>query len=176
MNNKTVPYLFVLLTIVLRLIPHIPNAAPIGALALLLGATLPKKTAIITTALTLLITDYFIGFHSVIVWVYGSYALIALVSKKMNSMKIGTQITYSLIASLLFYVITNFGVWMVTTMYEKNITGLIASYTNALPFLRNTLFGDLLYTVAFFALYSVITKKVISSPSHLPRRTYANSL
>lgn len=176
MNNKTVPYLFVLLTIVLRLIPHVPNAAPVGALALLLGATLPKKTAIITTTLTLLITDYFIGFHNVIVWVYGSYALIALLSKKISSMKISVQITSSLTASLLFYFITNFGVWATTTMYEKNATGLIASYTNALPFLRNTILGDTLYTLVFFALYSIIAKKVASAPSQLPRRMYANSL
>jgi hypothetical protein len=158
MNNKIAPYLFVVLAILLRLIPHVPNSVPVGALALLLGSTLPKKTAMIVTILTMLVTDYIIGFHSVILWVYGSYALITLLPKAQQKMKISHQFSYSIVASLMFYLVTNFGVWIATPMYEKTMSGLLASYWNALPFLRNTMLGDMLYTLVFFALYRVVIK------------------
>lgn len=176
MSSLRLPFLFVLVTIILRLVPHVPNAAPVGALALLLGATLPKKTAVIATMITMIATDYFVGFHDVIFWVYGSYALITLLSKKISNMHVGAQITSSLTASLLFYLITNFGVWATTTMYEKNLAGLVASYTNGLPFLRNTILGDALYTLTFFALYAIIAKNTNKAPTQLPSRMYANSL
>ena len=162
MNNKSKPLIFVAIAILLRLSPHIPNVAPIGALALLLGSTLPKKYATLAIILTMVVTDYFLGFHNLILWVYGSYALICLIPKKFKDVGVTQQIFYSFSASLVFYLITNFGVWYATGMYEKTANGLLMSYWNAIPFFGNTLVGDFIYTVAFFKLYDYLLRETFA--------------
>jgi hypothetical protein len=62
----------------------------------------------------------------------------------------------TLLASVQFYLITNFAVWAFGTMYPLSISGLFASYINALPFFRNTIFGDLSYVAGLFGLYELV--------------------
>ena len=102
----------------------------------------------------MLLSDLIIGFHSAMPYVYASFILIGLMGvylKKNRSF--GTLFTITLSSSLLFFFITNFGVWATGTMYAKNVYGLLQSYVMGLPFLRNTMLGDLFYTFAFFYGY-----------------------
>lgn len=105
----------------------------------------------------MLATDFFLGFHHLMGWVYGSYVLIAVLPKAFPSKKLSSLPVYAVSASVLFYLVTNFGVWLSSTAYSPDLQGLLLSYWNALPFLRNTMIGDMVYTVSFFGLYRVLS-------------------
>ncbi len=131
-----------------RLMVHIPNATPLTALAFAGGMFISRKAAFLLPIAVLLITDLFIGFYSwgVMLGVYGSVALIALMSwwlrKNPSILRVGSA---TIASSLLFYIITNAAVWYTTPWYAKTITGLLYSYELGLPFLRNMMLGDMFY-------------------------------
>ncbi len=139
-----------------RLLPHPPNFTPIAAIALSSAVYLDKRYAFLVPLAAMLISDYFIGFHSGMPWVYGSFLLIGLIGLWLRSNKRPLPIVgASLTSSLLFYIITNFGVWYTGTMYPKTWAGLVECYVAAIPFFQNTLFGDLAYTAALVALFEI---------------------
>lgn len=47
--------------------------------------------------------------------------------------------------SLVFYLISNFGVWLSTNMYERSFEGLVCCYIAALPFIKYQWLGDFAY-------------------------------
>src|SRR3989338_4021586 len=145
----------IVIAAVSRLIPHPPNFAPISAIALFGGAYLPKKLAFTLPLIVMVISDIFLGFHSTLLWVYGSFLLISLVGMYLkNHVSPLTVILSAVTASFIFYFVTNFGVWVTGSMYPHTLPGLIYCYFNALPFLRNTMLGDLFYTISIFAVYN----------------------
>ena len=79
-----------------------------------------------------LITDFFIGFHAVTLFTWGSVILIGICSKFFLS-NIYTRITGSLLGAFIFYIITNFGVWSMGS-YGYSLDGFILCYTLAIPF------------------------------------------
>jgi hypothetical protein len=141
----------------LRLIPHIPNISPVGALALFSGAMIPSWGGFALPLIAMVVSDLFLGFHATIPFVYGSFILIAgigyLLRKKMSPVKIAVG---SLSGSILFFLITNFGVWLTSPLYEKTTNGLLKCFFMGLPFFRNTVIGDAFYTVLFFVGYRVL--------------------
>lgn len=152
-----IPTSIIAFAILLRLLPHPPNIAPIAAMALFGGFYLNKKYALIVPLIALLISDLFLGFYSVMPFVYGSFLLTGLIGlwlKKQNKGKY--LIAGVLLSSITFFLITNFGVWLMGGMYVKNLSGLIECYTLAIPFYRNTVVGDLLYTGIFFGSYELV--------------------
>lgn len=144
-----------------RLIPHPPNFAPIAAMALFGGAYFSKKSlAFAVPLLAMIVTDAVIGFHSLMWIVYLSFALIVLIGMLMlKNVNIKNIVLASVTASISFFIITNFGVWAFGTMYPKNITGLIECYIAAIPFIQNTLLGDLFYSGIMFGAYELIKAK-----------------
>ncbi len=158
MNLKLAAFLIIFIGILGRLIPHAPNMAPIAALALFGGAYLPKKFAFFPL-IALFISDYFIGFYGTsMIYVYLSFGLVGLIGiwlKEHKSMK--NIFGATLITSTIFYLITNFGVWVdPQSSYSKDFIGLMQSYYYAIPFFRNTILGDLSYTALFFGSYEFI--------------------
>lgn len=159
--NFISPFSVIVAAVLLRLVPHEPNVAPIGAMALFGGAYLSKKYALPFPIFTMFVSDIFLGFHNTIVWVYGSFILIGLIGMLLrNRVNPGNVILVSLASSVLFYLITNFGVWFSGSMYPKTLSGLLQSYTLALPFFRNTLLGDLFYNGVFFGGYALIRSRL----------------
>ncbi len=142
-----------------RLIPHPPNFTPILAAAIVAPYIINNKWVSIAVPLTaMLIADLFIGFHPYILWVYGAIALSTLFSfalKKFGRMYIQLGIM-AVFSSLIFFVITNFAVWLVWDSYPKTFDGLILCYLAGLPFLRNTLMSTILYTGFFVLLIDVL--------------------
>ena len=138
-----------------RLIPHPPNFTPVTALALFGAVYLDKKHAIIIPIAAMLISDYFIGFYSGMVWVYGSFIAIGFLGlwlRRHPGMIRTAGVT--LAGSILFFLVTNFGVWISSQVsYPHSIDGLVACYVAAVPFFRNTLLGDSCYVAALFGLY-----------------------
>ena len=142
-----------------RLIPHPPNFTPILAAAIVAPYIINNKWVSIAVPLTaMLIADLFIGFHPYILWVYGAIALSTLFSfalKKFGRMYI--QLGFmAVLSSLIFFVVTNFAVWLVWDFYPKTFDGLILCYAAGLPFLRNTLMSTILYTGFFVLLIDVL--------------------
>ena len=164
-------FAIILSAVFMRLIPHIPNVSPMAGLALFSGAIVPHWIGFLIPLFAMVISDFFLGFHSVVPFVYGSFLLIAilgfLIRKNLSPLKIGLG---SLTGSFVFFVITNFGVWATTSMYEKSVNGLLRCYYMGLPFFRNTLLGDLFYTAVFFLGFRIVRLLIVLMlPPHLWR-------
>jgi hypothetical protein len=144
---------------IFRLIPHPVNFAPITALALFGGAYLDKKYALVIPLIAMFISDIFLGFHSDMLFVYSSFLLIGLLGMRLKSHRNFKNIVMTTIfSSIFFFIITNFGVWLMTDLYPKNTRGLytrglLESFILAIPFFKNTIMGDLLFTGVFFAAF-----------------------
>ena len=153
-----IPALLVTLATVMRLLPHPANFTPMSSVALFGGANLKKRYAVIMPIAALVLSDIFIGFDSLEsrLTVYGSFILIGLIGfairKKQN---VGTVVGASIAGSILFYLITNFVFFYPATMYTHDLAGMMQSYYNALPFLRNMLLGDLFYTGILFGAHAL---------------------
>ena len=127
-----------------RFIPHPPNFTSLLALSFYIPAIFGIRF-IPALILSFIITDMFIGFHSVTLFTWGSVVLIGLLSNFFYS-NTKSRIFGSLFGALIFFVITNFGVWSLGS-YGYTIHGLIACYTLALPFFGNTLISTLIFSV-----------------------------
>lgn len=171
MNFRILAFILILLGILSRIIPHAPNIAAISALMIFGGTYLPKRFLWVPF-LALLISDFVIGFYGTdMFWVYGSYGLIALLGYWLKTHKKPINVIFTAIASsVLFFLITNLGVWAPpNNWYPHTLSGLIQSYTLALPFFRNSLIGDLGYTILLFAGYEIIQ---YFSKKYLPQKLY----
>lgn len=145
-------YGLTLLTIIIRLLPHAPNFAPLGALALLAGASGDKRKIALPLA-AVFATDLVLGFYSGFVWVYLSYGLLffsGYYSRKAAGLR--QSLALPLTGSVLFFLVSNFGVWASGSLYPATGAGLSQCYAAALPFFRNTLISDLVYFNSFAAL------------------------
>jgi len=166
MVNFITAVLLILFAAFSRLIPHPMNFAPIAAIALFSSVYLNKKSAFIIPVAAMIISDAILGFYSGIEWVYGSFVLIALIGlwlkKRVEGAGAGKKTAYvagtAIVSSILFFALTNFGVWLSGMMYEMSFKGLVQCYTMAIPFFRNTLAGDLVFTGAMFVIYETIIK------------------
>lgn len=152
LNKKHISYgvaaALIILGISARLFPHPANFAPITAIALFAGVYLPKKWAVLAPLTALVISDAIIGFYHPVMMaaVYGSFVVacyLGILARKQKS--VATIATATLIGSIIFFLVTNAAVWGFGTMYAKNLSGLMESYTMALPFFRNSLASDLFY-------------------------------
>ncbi len=155
-------YFFILAGVLLRLLPHLPNFAPISAMALFGGVYLSKKYALMVPIVALFLSDIFIGFYNPVIMfsVYGSFLLIGLIGLLLKHHKTPINVIgASLFASIIFFLITNFAVWAVPhSIYPHTIQGLLSCFVMALPFFRNTILGDLFYVGVMFSLMEVVLK------------------
>jgi len=162
MNKKT-SFIFAVMLILLaafsRLLPHPMNFAPITAIALFGGVYFNGKFSPILPMAALLISDLFLGFYEGIAWVYGSFLLIVALGLLIRRYKTVPVVFGAAVAgSLLFFLITNFGVWQAGLFYTKDFTGLVECYTAAIPFYRNSVMGDLFYVTVMFGVYELAMK------------------
>lgn len=157
---EIVPYLAIIsLAVFTRLVPHPPNFAPIGGLALFSGSHFKNKFALLIPLSAMLISDIFLGFHNTMLYVYFSFLLIVFIGRMIKNINGKALIMASLTSSFLFFIITNFGVWIAPqSMYPKSINGLIQCYYMGLPFFRNTLISDLIYSFSFFYGFRFLNK------------------
>jgi len=166
MTANTTRLLAILTAIVgaaaLRLVPHPPNFAPIAAMALFSGAQLGRRPIAFAAPLgAMLLSDAVIGFHSGMVFVYASVALIVLLGSfalsRISVLRLGGAAVAS---SVLFFIVTNFGTWLMSGMYPLTSSGLAACYVAAVPFFQNTVAGDLFYTGLLFGGFALLERAV----------------
>ena len=141
---------------------HLWNFTPIAAMALFGGAHFKdKKLAFIVPIIAMLITDAIIGFHPGMYDVYGTLILIVFIGFTLrNKVKPGPVIAASLLSSVIFFVITNFFVWLGSSYYSHDFTGLVACFAAGIPFFGNTIAGDLFYCGALFGGFELLRRNV----------------
>jgi hypothetical protein len=146
----------------LRLVPHPPNFSPIAAMALFSGAYLPKRAlAFVAPFAALLLSDVVLGFYAGMNFVYFSFALTVLIGWAIASRKTPLMIGSAAVASsVLFFVLTNFGMWLFSGFYPLSGGGLAACFVAAIPFFQNTLAGDLLFTALLFGGFALFERMV----------------
>jgi len=151
--------LLIIIGVLSRLAPHPANVTAVGALAVFSGSRYSTTKALIITVGTMLISDVVLGFHAVMWATYGSFALsVLLASHFLRKQSIVRIASVTFVSSIIFYLVTNFGVWLVPgSMYPKTFAGLMESYIMALPFFRNSLVGDFFYIAIFFGGYELVT-------------------
>ncbi len=135
--------ILVLLGILSRIIPHPANFTLVGGMALYLGKS--RQSLLIPLA-SMFLADMILGFDSLVmrIIVYGSMGLMYLAGKLIKNLWLA-----SLMGSWLFFMVTNIGVWLTVSMYEKTLWGLTQSLFMGLPFWRNALIADVLFAQAF---------------------------
>ena len=156
----------VLVAALSRLLPHPPNFTPIGALALVGGAYVAdRRWSLLLPAAALLLSDAIIGFHSLMPFVYGSFLVIALLGQWVRTHRtVAAFAGATLAGSVLFFIVTNFGVWALDggLVYPKSFAGLVECYTLAIPFFRNSLMGDVLYTAVLAGIFETAERTIPS--------------
>jgi len=158
-------YFLALLTILLRLLPHAPNFAPMGALALLAGMTGDQRKVWLPLA-AVFATDLILGFYPGFAWVYLSYGILFFTGYfARKSAGIKKSFALPLAGSLFFYAVSNFGVWASSSIYPPTLSGLAQCYVAALPFFRYTAASDLLYFNGFVVLVSLLGTLVHPKPA-----------
>jgi hypothetical protein len=147
----------ILVAAVLRLVPHPPNFTPIGAMALFSGAYLGRRALAFVAPLgALLLSDLVLGFYHGQATVYFSVALIVMIGMVALTRRSVIRIGAAAIASsVLFFLITNLGMWLFSGFYPRTWSGLEACYVAAIPFFQNTIAGDLFYATLLFGGFRV---------------------
>ena len=165
-------FVFLLIGISLRFFPHPPNFSPITAIALFGAVYFSRKIAFVLPIIVLIISDFFIGYYqfSLMVSVYFSFFLVVMLGFWLRKNKKWDNIIgCTVFGSLLFFIITNFGVWLFTPWYAKTLVGFIECYAMAIPFFKNTLLGDLIFVPMFFGAYE-LTLALVKNKLHKAQR------
>jgi hypothetical protein len=163
----------IVLAALVRLVPHPPNFAPVGGVAIFGGARLRGWQAYCVPIFVMLLTDpirsRLEGAYSAYSWatliIYGCFLINVLLGRvflrhSSNPLRIASV---AVAGSIQFYVITNLFVWWrAIPTYPHTFSGLIECYTAALPFFGRTLAGDLFYTGVLFTAYALLSRRMLS--------------
>lgn len=159
----------ILMAVVLRFAPHPANFAPVTAIALFGGAVLPRRLALWVPLAAMVVSDIVIGFYDIMPVIWACYFLMALASSawlRKPSLVKGAALTLG--ASIGFFLVTNFAVWAASGMYDHTLAGFIQCYIMALPFFRNTLLSDAVYTGALFGMFAA-ARRAATKAAYLMR-------
>jgi hypothetical protein len=149
--------LLVIIGIFCRLIPHFPNFSPLVAVSLFSGVYFRKKFGWLLPLSIYVLSDIIIGLHDIVLFTWSSIVIIYFLGRLIKRSIIST-LTYTLLSSILFFLITNFGVWFVG-WYPHTWEGLIKCYILALPFFRTSLFANLFFVGVLFGIYECFLSK-----------------
>lgn len=175
----------ILLAAFSRMIPHLPNFSPLGAIGLFGAAYFSKKwQALIVPVAAIWLSDLFLNnilyarynpgftwFSPGFYWLYATYLLITVFGLVLlRKVTVPRVITGALGSSLIFFLVTNFFHWLFfrpgnsiffpgSPVYALNMSGLLSCYRDALPFLKSTLLGDLAYSGLLFGTFALLQSK-----------------
>ena len=152
-----------------RVIPHMPNFSPLGAIGIFGAAHFSKKwQALVIPLAATWLSDLFINnviyakyypsftwFAEGFYWQYGAYVLIVIAAFFiMKTVNAKTVLTGALASTVIFFLVSNFGCWPASA-YPQNFTGLMQCYAAGLPFVKNALMGDLFYSAVLFGGFAL---------------------
>ncbi len=149
---------FLVFGILSRLVPHPWNVTPVMAIALFGGATLPKGWSLWLPLAIVGVSDALIGWHATVPFTWGAVLLISLLGWWLRPRpSAGRVLAGTLAGSVLFFLVSNFGVWLVGGLYPRTAAGFWSCYVAALPFFRSSVVGDLVCSAALFGGYAAAT-------------------
>ncbi len=180
MKNKTLILSLISLAVLSRLFPHPPNFTPLVAVGMFGMAYFGSKTwsfliPLLALYISNLILDntlyakYYQGFtwfDNQSIWIYGALICTSILSYFSFKGNLSNQriATTSILSSVLFFVISNLGVWASSGMYPPTFEGFVYCYLMAIPFLGYSLLGDLFYNIFLFGTYIYfVNKKIVKS-------------
>ena len=161
LKKEIFPISLIVILAFARLIPHPPNFTPIIAVAIMSGYFFKNiNLSFLVLIVAMLLSDLFIGFYENVFFVYASLLLITFVfykiSKKINFKNL---FIYSFAGSLIFFIVSNFGVWVLGSpgvnniAYAKDFNGLVECYILAIPFFGNTFLSTLIFAYPAIFIY-----------------------
>lgn len=153
---------------IVRLLPHPPNFAPVGAMSLFAGARLPVWQAYLVPLALMAITDPILAsfygvpaFSRFQLFIYASFLISVWLGRRLRSTESVSRIAAFTVAnSIQFFLITNFGSWLWFQAYPRTAAGLATCYVAAIPFFGWTVAADIVYTAILFGLYAWLTRTV----------------
>ncbi|MBK6967216.1 MAG: hypothetical protein IPH20_25805 [Bacteroidales bacterium] len=177
MNTNRISLRFAVITAIVaslalsRLLPHPFNFSPIAAMALFGGARYSSRyTAYLLPLAAVWISDLFLNYafygrfvplYDGALFTYAAFAMIVwLGSVALKKFSAKNLLLTGLSASVIFFIVSNFGVWAFSGMYPFSSAGILACYAAAIPFFRNTLAGDLIYTFAVFYAFEYAQNRI----------------
>ena len=184
-SRNILVFIIVLLGVMSRFLPHPPNVTGFAAVTLFAGAMLNSRifAAVLPLGLYYL-SDFFINntvsrsffpdheglvfWSSYMTFVYLGFAATAIIGYALLKNRNNTRIaSATIIATLAFWVLSNFGILIQPGGYPNTITGAVACFTAALPFLLNSLIGNLIFTFGVFKLYDFISERYFQKQSSI---------
>lgn len=148
----------VIIGVALRVTPHTANFAPVGAIALFAGAVMSFRTALWLPVAIMVLSDLIIGLHPTVAFTWGGFLLVALFGTVLQNRRNLVRVPLGAIgASLIFFIVSNFGVWLEGKLYAATWQGLADCYVMALPFLRTSLVADMAFSIVIFGLYAFVS-------------------
>ena len=158
-------FVLIVLAAASRLLPHPPNFAPVAAIGLFAGAHTNRKAGWLLPLAALLASDAVLGFYHPVgmLWNYIAFAACLLLgsgwlAKQRSFTRSVVNIVGAVLSSsLAFFVLSNFGMWA-SGYYPRTWAGLVECYVAALPFFRNTLASDVVYSAALFGGYALLAR------------------
>ncbi len=130
--------------LITRLLPHPPNFTSAIALSFYLPALFGYKCIIVAIS-AFVISDFILGIHNLIFFTWSSIVLVGLLSRYFSNYYL--RIIGIFLSCFIFYLFSNFGVWLVSDLYSNDIDGLIKCYFMGLPFFQNTLMSSIVISV-----------------------------
>lgn len=163
--KKPTAAILTVIAVLSRLLPHPSNFTTVGATSLFAGGRLGRPWNYLVPLAVMVLTDLIIGLHGTMLFVYASIVVSVLIGERYlhGQFRASKGVVAALASSTVFFIITNFGVWLTTTMYPKSFAGLLECYVMGLPFWRNMLLSDIIFTVGFFGLYTYAQRANIIS-------------
>jgi len=180
-NKVLIATIFIAIGGIFRLLPHPPNVSPVAAMALMGGMYLGRKyLAFLVPIAALFLSDIILnntinrsffpeqtGFiigAQYMIYTYVAYLFTVLLGFYLQKKKaVHKIIAGTLFSSILFFVVTNFGTWASGILYPDTFSGLMASFTAAIPFFRNTLISNAIFVTLFVVATEMLTNARVAS-------------
>ena len=160
----------ILLCTIVRIVPHPPNFAPVGASGVLAGRTMRPLTAIAVTLAAMAISDLALSwihgwrpFGPGTLFIYGGFAAQVLIARGLRRRR-GGAIAAALLGGTVFFVLSNLAVWLFSPMYPHTAAGLWACYVAAVPFFAATLAGDVVWTIVLVQAWQLGARWGLARP------------
>ncbi len=149
-----IPVVILVVGILSRVVLHIPNFSPVYALVLFGGVYLDKRLSLVLPVILLMLTDLFLGVYpdAPFTWI-GMAAIAAFGWMLREKRNVKNVFVTSLLAAVVFFLISNFGVWAMGGLYSLDMKGLADCYVMAVPFFKNALISTVVYSMILILGY-----------------------
>ena len=160
-NDLMIPIIMMTLLVISRMISDIPNFTATIALIMFTSYLIRDKfLSVLVILVSQIICDLYIGIYSSMFFVYGAYVFIALLSPIiMNKLSFKSVLISSLVTPTIFYIVSNFGVWITGSTYPLSLDGLIMCYVAGIPFFDETLLSTVVFSVTIYVMMKLIVKE-----------------